>query len=255
MGSAALNPLLVGPTGLNLINVDLFGGTTASFLEVFGYTCATVNITQTGTPTGSIIFEQSNDNATWFSAPYAEITTVASTGLTLTSGAVAFTTSATRAFLVVPNMPYLRSRISVAFTGSNPQAYTFLNHNMPPVFGTVVAQTTPVAASSHSLNAAASTNATSVKATAGTISSILLSNFSAATKWFKLYNKNSAPTVGTDVPVATISIPANSFYAVPVGPQGLRLVSGIAYAITGAQADTDTTVLAAGDVKVLISYN
>ena len=255
MGSAALNPLLVGPTGLNLINVDLFGGTTASFLEVFSYTCATVNITQTGTPTGSIIFEQSNDNATWFAAPYAEITTVTSTGLTLSSSTVVFTTSATRSFLVVPNMPFLRARISVAFTGSNPQAYTFLNHNMPPIYGTVLAQTTPVAASGHSLNSAASTNATSVKTVAGTISSILLSNFSAATKWFKLYNKISAPTVGTDIPISTIAIPANSFYAVPIGPQGMRLVSGIAYAITGAQADTDTTAVAAGDVKVHISYN
>lgn len=58
------------------------------------------------------------------------------------------------------------------------------------------------------LNSAATTNATSVKATAGNIYTITLSNNGAAAAYFKLYNKATAPTVGTDTPLDVITIPA-----------------------------------------------
>ena len=58
------------------------------------------------------------------------------------------------------------------------------------------------------LNSAATTNATNVKATAGNIYTINLSNNGAAAAYFKLYNKATAPTVGTDTPLDVITIPA-----------------------------------------------
>jgi hypothetical protein len=113
---------------------------------------------------------------------------------------------------------------------------------------------TPATASANTLNAAASTNATSVKATAGRVYSLGLTNFSAAPKFVKLYNKASAPTVGTDVPLDTIEIAANSHRQLEYGAIGLPFTTGIAFAITGAQADSDTTALAAGDVKLHMGY-
>ena len=106
----------------------------------------------------------------------------------------------------------------------------------------------------HNLTAAATTNATSVKASAGRLTGLWLTNYSAAAKYFKLYNKASAPTVGTDVPLLTIPIPATANVFLPLSEFGLYLSTGIAYAITGALADSDTTALAAGDVKVLANY-
>lgn len=121
------------------------------------------------------------------------------------------------------------------------------------VDGTITANlTTP---SAHTLNSAASTNATSIKASAGTVSGISISNIAASTRFVKLYNKASAPTVGTDVPVLTIPIPAGTSVTLNIGgAYGHRFTTGIALAITGAAADNDTTAIGASEVKVMTSY-
>ena len=94
---------------------------------------------------------------------------------------------------------------------------------------------------------AATTNATSVKASAGQVYGWVLCNNVASAKFVKLYNKASAPTVGTDVPVMTITVPANQTVIIELG-NGIKFGTGIALAITGAYADADTTATAAGDV-------
>lgn len=94
---------------------------------------------------------------------------------------------------------------------------------------------------------AASTNATSVKATAGRIVGYSLTNTTAAFKYFRLYNLAVAPTVGTSVPVLVIGLPATSTTRGEL-EGGIGFSVGIAYAITGSVADLDTTVTAANDV-------
>lgn len=103
------------------------------------------------------------------------------------------------------------------------------------------------------VKSAASTNATSIKGSAGRIAQIDLFNNSAAIKFFKLYNKASAPTVGTDVPIWTIPIPANSGFSSNFR-FGKYFATGIAYAITGLIADSDTTAVAADDVHGSIDW-
>lgn len=124
----------------------------------------------------------------------------------------------------------------------------------------VIGAVTPVAAfgsggvvTNHHLVAAATTNATSVKASAGSIGSIVLANTAAAIKFFKLFNKASAPTVGTDVPTVTVGIPPTStlFWDPAIY---YRMTTGIAYAITNLSPDLDATAVTAGDVIVSIQY-
>lgn len=105
----------------------------------------------------------------------------------------------------------------------------------------------------HHLISAATTNATSVKASAGTITSIILSNTNAAARFFKLYNKASAPTVGTDTPIMTVMIPAGQTIDIEP-PVETRLTSGIAYALTTGIAVADTGAVGASDISVHISY-
>jgi hypothetical protein len=103
---------------------------------------------------------------------------------------------------------------------------------------------------------AASTNATSLKASAGNIYSIVLVNSNAAIRYLHLYNKASAPTVGTDVPVATIGIPGNAAgagFTVDV-PPGAAFTTGIAYALTTGAADTDTGAVALNEITGWILY-
>ena len=68
----------------------------------------------------------------------------------------------------------------------------------------------------------------------------------------------TAPTVGTDVPEMIIAVPplASGVPGVatfPIGFNGLRFNLGLGLAITGGSADTDTTSVAAGQVKIKLS--
>lgn len=98
------------------------------------------------------------------------------------------------------------------------------------------------------VSSAATTNATSAKASAGAVHGIMATNTTAALKYLKLYNKASAPTVGTDTPVLTIALQPSNVPTNIQFPKTMHFSTGIAYALTGAAADADTTALAAGDV-------
>lgn len=128
-----------------------------------------------------------------------------------------------------------------------------------PVSGTVTATVTggttlPVTPTQAFVNSAATTNATSTKASAGTVWSIVATNTNAAARYLKLYNKASAPTVGTDVPVLTIALPAGGLAQVNGGSNGLRFATGIAWALTVSAADSATDAVAASEIKVGIAY-
>lgn len=104
------------------------------------------------------------------------------------------------------------------------------------------------------LNSAATTNATNLKATAGTVYTIHANNTTASAKYLRLYNLASAPTVGTSTPVMVITIPASSSISVSVSALGIAFGTGISYAITNAAAYLDATAVAAGDVQILIGW-
>lgn len=108
----------------------------------------------------------------------------------------------------------------------------------------------------HKTTSAASTNATSLKASAGQVYSIQCFNVNAAVRYLKLYNKASAPTVGTDTPVKTLAIPGNTAGAgfVISWPQGLAFDTGIAFALTTEATDAGTTGVAANEITVNIDY-
>ena len=61
-------------------------------------------------------------------------------------------------------------------------------------------------------------------------------------------------TVGTTAVSAWYKVPAGDSINITFGATGLRHATGICYSITGAVADTDTTAVAAGQVKVNLSY-
>jgi len=124
-----------------------------------------------------------------------------------------------------------------------------------PVSGTVTAnQGTLVTPTASNINSAATTNAAFIKNAAGTVYNILASNTNVATRFVKFYNKASAPTVGTDVPIITIAVPPNGTIHADMGTLGHRFGTGIAIAITTGAADSDTGAVAANEVKVLTAY-
>lgn len=125
------------------------------------------------------------------------------------------------------------------------------------VSGTVTANPV-VPATPYFVNSAATTNGALILAGTSGLSAFYATNTGASAAYVKLYNKATAPTVGTDVPEMIIPVPAAvsgvpGVASLPMGFHGFRFALGLGIAITGAAADADTTAVAAGQVKVKLS--
>ncbi len=82
-------------------------------------------------------------------------------------------------------------------------------------------------------------------------------NVNAAVRYLKLYNKASAPTVGTDTPVLTFAIPGNTAGAgtnIPVPTVGINFSTGIAFALTTEATDAGSTGVALSEIVVNLAY-
>ena len=86
------------------------------------------------------------------------------------------------------------------------------------------------------------------------VGKLLITNYSAAAKYVKVYDKATAPNPDTDIPLCTIPVATISFLPVPFGPEGLTFINGFALAIVNALPETDVSAVAAGDVRVTASY-
>lgn len=174
------------------------------------------------------------------------------------SSAPASTTTLTIRFIQVEDQGRQKVRIASSDpTGSHAQPVQLMG-GTTAVTGSVTvsgtATNTPVTPTQTFTNSAASTNATSTKASAGTVWSVLATNINAAVRYLKLYNKASAPTVGTDTPVLTLAIPAGGMVQIDGGSNGIRFGTGIAWALTTGATDADTGAVAANEIKVAIAY-
>jgi hypothetical protein len=115
-----------------------------------------------------------------------------------------------------------------------------------------------VPATPYILSSLASTNGALILTGTSGLQAFYATNTGAAAAYVKLYNKATAPTVGTDVPTMIIPVPAAvagvpGVAALPIGFSGFRFALGLGIAITGGAADSDTTAVLANQVKVHLS--
>src|SRR6266851_2957761 len=80
-----------------------------------------------------------------------------------------------------------------------------------------------------------------------------LHNNAAAVRFVKLYDKATAPVVGTDAPKLTIELAAGQ-HVMNWTDEGLKFVNGIGIGGTNLVADADTTAPTANDLVVNIYY-
>jgi hypothetical protein len=100
----------------------------------------------------------------------------------------------------------------------------------------------------------ANNNATLIHAGPTYVYGLTVHNVNAAVRYLKLYDKVSAPTVGTDTPAFTIPIPASGgavhwYPSVPV-----EFALGLGIGIVTGGADSDNTSTAANEQFVTIIY-
>lgn len=96
------------------------------------------------------------------------------------------------------------------------------------------------------VSSAATTNATLLKSSPGDLFRAAGYSNRATTCYLHLYNKATAPTVGTDVPVITRVIPPTSAFDFEF--EDLYFATGIGYGFSTGVADNDAVAIAAGDI-------
>lgn len=187
-------------------------------------------------------------------------------GTTTSGGAVVRRTDFRCSFVRIFDYERLRAELLPRPSGDASNAAAVAVQNTPGVAqsgtwniaavttaGTPAAPATPLI-----INSAASTNGQLVLTGTSGLQAMFATNIGATPAFIKLYNKATAPTVGTDVPAMIVTVPA-AVSGVPgeaeIAPGfiGYRFPLGLGLAITGAAADTDTTVVAAGQVKIILS--
>lgn len=98
---------------------------------------------------------------------------------------------------------------------------------------------------------AATTNSTSIKASAGTLYLVTAANTNAATAYLKFYNTAGAPTCNSDTVQMTFTLIQNVPRTIEI-PFGAAFSNGIGLCITGAAADNDNTAATTGIVTSIV---
>ena len=208
---------------------------------------------------GAFIFEGSNDSTDGTDGTWFTLQAVRSDSNTIETGRAtsSLAAGAGQAYaweLSINSVRWFRIRCTTTLT-TNAQATwsivrgSYATEPIPAIqahgiTGTV-AVTQPTG-TEFSLVTAASTNATLVAAGSIGLNEITISNLTAAIIYVKLYNKATAPTVGTDVPRVTIPVPIGGLVAIEFGNLGKRFPLGLGLAVTAGAAATDTAAVAVG---------
>jgi len=243
------NTIPVGPAP----TLQLTGSASAVNTDLFSVNCSayrSINFQITGTWVATVSFQVSNDNTNWSSfGVFNGAGATASIGATSANGVW---------FGTLGGFNYVRARLTAYTSGTASvvgyllrEPVSFANNANTSQF--IVGGATASGVTLYTLNSAASTNAATIKSTGANVYGLSVMNTSAATKYVRLFNLTTAPTVGTDVPIMVVAVPATSSKEILYVP-ALRFGTGLAVAITGGAAATDSTAVAAGDVQLLVSY-
>lgn len=226
--------------------------------------------------TGVVTPEWSNDGTNWIAAT-----------ITTAAGATATTVNVAGLWQTPVFARYFRLRLSTATTAGTTTlavaAYSQGAALLPtqPVSGTVTVNGTVTAnigtgslaagtnaigdfgvqyranatgaASALNVVAAATTNATVVKASAGRLLGFVLTNNATAVRYVKFHNQTTAPTAGTGV-VQTYGIPPNGGTITLSVPGGVAFTTGIGMTIVTGAAAADATAVALNDVAGTLHF-
>jgi hypothetical protein len=152
----------------------------------------------------------------------------------------------------------VQGSVPVQVTGGNIAVSSGTITTVSSVTAVVAAGIPTVPTTPYFVNSLATTNGALILTGTSGLQAFYATNTGAAAAYVKLYNKATAPTVGTDVPEMIIPVPAAAAGvpgAVELTPgfNAYRFALGLGIAITAGAADSDVSPVAAGQVKVKLS--
>ena len=248
--------------GVIAINSDLL------IIDCTGLSSVSIQCTSMGT-TGVVTPAWSNDNATYPAATSTLTTASGSSPATITAAGIWTTQIYGR---------YLRLRLTTATTGGTTTFVVqgMFNTNNLPTAGQVMtlASTTITSISAGTnllgdvglqvranatgaptpttLNSPATPALQTIKATAGRVMSLNVSNTAATPRYIKIFNTTTV-TLGTTAAIYEFMVPAGGVRDVD-WPIGVAATGAIAVAITGGKGLTDNTAITLNDVSGFITF-
>lgn len=240
-----------------------------SDIDARGFNSVTFLCTALSAPSTGLLIEHSADGSSWQTGGIF-FSSINGSGNLKNNGNVNMSANLGALLIVPVLLRYVRLRIQSAGSGTSTWAAKFQQENLLVYEAdynradNVTVNSTPVQpsatlalipATGTKIISAATTNATLCASGNKGIVLLTLTNTGASAAYFKVYNKATAPTVGTDTPVWIYCIPAGQSISPPLPAFGLRSGTlGLGYAITGGAADADTTAVAANQVIGSIFY-
>lgn len=226
---------------------------------------------------GAFVFEGSVDSTDGSDGTWFALQAVRSDGNTIENGRAASSLAAGAGQgyaweLSVNAVRWFRVRCSTAVTASSIAMWTIIRGTYAtepipgmqahPVTGsgtfTVAgsATTTPVVGTPFKALGLAAVTGAIIKASAGQLMELSLFNPTAATIFFKLYDKASAPAVASDsaLLLAVIEVPTLVSRNVEFGALGKRAGTGLGYALTAGAGNTDATAPATAGLVISGTY-
>lgn len=215
-----------------------------------------------GTYTGAnITFEVSPDGTNWF------LVTASSLGANSAVTATGALSALAAYDAVVAGTRYVRARLTAITTGAVSVTIATTTSQIDPTpavpthavtssgtWNVVPSKATTGGLSRYLVVSAATNNAAVVKATAGTLYAVHLTNTGAATRYVKFYQKATAPAPATDTAVLVFAIPAGQQLRVGLADLGDSFTTGIGIAIVAGAAGTDNTAIGANEVVGAVHY-
>ena len=203
----------------------------------------------------ALVFEVSQDSSDGLNGKWHQTTAARTNANTAEAVVSAFGVAAGTALshaweLTVVGWAWARVRMTALTSGDLAVSMTasrFAIDPAPVVSAHGVTNTPTPPALSAGVSVATGPAGTLLSNTACTVYELTVANLTGAAIAVKLYNRSTAPQVGTDVPLLTFVVDANSTPPpFQFGALGKRFGTGLGIAITGAAAATDTTAVAAG---------
>ena len=239
---------VVSGLSANALNADLVPST-----DVSAYRWLSLQID--GTWSGTLSFQGSNDNTTWFATGLVDVTDTVITNRTVTT---------TNRLVYGPtNCKYVRVRMTAYSSGSATGTLSLFGapgamHPAPQGVnqsGLWNVGTLPLTSGGLDAyrNLDLGLTGQVVKNGAGHLYAIQVTNLAAAARYVKVYNKATAPTQA-DTPVFTFAVPASTVAQPANFPHGVAFSTGISLRASNAIADNDTTAPTANDVVVNVGY-
>jgi hypothetical protein len=252
--------------GITILNSNLTGVATegsAVEIDTEGKSLAVVQVT--GTWTGTLSLQVTVSGDVWVTAgSAATFVNVAtrSAGATITtngiyqfdvSGYTSVRVTATAAMTGTANVLLNATSFALA-SGLGTPAILSGSALIGDVGGGVRATSGGLSTPNRLTSAAAGNNSTLVKSSAGRVYKITGYNAATTLRFLKLYNKTTAPVVGTDTPVNTFALPPSKDFDIDFGIIGRSFATGIGFGLSTGVADADTGALVAGDILAMNTH-